>query len=108
MDRYSVIETWTGAPTDDRAWSGDDVRRQTAASVARFPGVLAVAMITTDGPVPVDDIAATVDALRAAGVAFEQYDAGPMKTDERGIAHPGPKQAWFKDPAGNILSIIES
>ncbi|HVQ22108.1 MAG TPA: VOC family protein [Candidatus Saccharimonadia bacterium] len=56
---------------------------------------------------PVDDIVATVDALRAAGVAFEQYDAGPMKTDQRGIAHPGPKQAWFKDPAGNILSIIE-
>jgi len=57
---------------------------------------------------PVDDIEATVDALTAAGVAFEHYDAGPMRTDERGIAHPGPKQAWFRDPAGNILSVIES
>ena len=38
---------------------------------------------------------------------FEQYDEGPTKTDEKGIATPGPKQAWFRDPAGNILSLIE-
>jgi len=31
----------------------------------------------------------------------------PLETDEKGIATPGPKQAWFKDPAGNILSVIE-
>jgi hypothetical protein len=56
---------------------------------------------------PVDDIEAAVDELRAAGIAFEQYDSGPIKTNEKGIATPGPKQAWFKDPAGNILSVIE-
>jgi catechol 2,3-dioxygenase-like lactoylglutathione lyase family enzyme len=56
---------------------------------------------------PVDDIVSSVDALRERGVVFEHYDAGPIKTDERGIATPGPKQAWFKDPAGNILSVIE-
>lgn len=56
---------------------------------------------------PVDDIEAAVDELRAAGVEFEQYDEGPLKTDEKGIATPGPKQAWFRDPAGNILSVIE-
>jgi catechol 2,3-dioxygenase-like lactoylglutathione lyase family enzyme len=56
---------------------------------------------------PVDDIEATVDAMRDAGVEFEQYDEGPIKTDEKGIATPGPKQAWFRDPAGNILSLIE-
>jgi catechol 2,3-dioxygenase-like lactoylglutathione lyase family enzyme len=56
---------------------------------------------------PVDDIEATVDALRTAGVVFEQYDEGPIKTNEKGIATPGPKQAWFRDPAGNILSVIE-
>jgi catechol 2,3-dioxygenase-like lactoylglutathione lyase family enzyme len=55
----------------------------------------------------VDDIVSSVYALRERGVVFEQYDAGPIKTDERGIATPGPKQAWFKDPAGNILSVIE-
>jgi catechol 2,3-dioxygenase-like lactoylglutathione lyase family enzyme len=56
---------------------------------------------------PVDDIEAAVDGLRTAGVEFEQYDQGPIKTNEKGIATPGPKQAWFKDPAGNILSVIE-
>ena len=56
---------------------------------------------------PVDDIEAAVDELRKAGIEFEQYDEGPIKTDEKGIATPGPKQAWFKDPAGNILSLIE-
>jgi extradiol dioxygenase family protein len=56
---------------------------------------------------PVDDIEASVDELHAAGVEFEQYAEGPLKTDQKGIATPGPKQAWFKDPAGNILSVIE-
>jgi catechol 2,3-dioxygenase-like lactoylglutathione lyase family enzyme len=56
---------------------------------------------------PVDDIEAAVDTLREAGVRFEQYDEGPIKTNEKGIATPGPKQAWFRDPAGNILSVIE-
>jgi catechol 2,3-dioxygenase-like lactoylglutathione lyase family enzyme len=56
---------------------------------------------------PVDDIETAVDELRKAGVEFEQYDEGSLKTNEKGIATPGPKQAWFKDPAGNILSVIE-
>ena len=56
---------------------------------------------------PVDDIEATVDELRAAGVEFERYDEGPIKTNEKGIAKPGPLQAWFRDPAGNIVSVLE-
>jgi catechol 2,3-dioxygenase-like lactoylglutathione lyase family enzyme len=56
---------------------------------------------------PVDDIEATVDELRAAGVEFEHYDEDPIKTNEKGIAHPGPLQAWFRDPAGNIVSVLE-
>ena len=56
---------------------------------------------------PVDDIEATVDRMHAAGVKFEHYDEGPLATNEKGIAHPGPKQAWFRDPAGNILSVLE-
>lgn len=56
---------------------------------------------------PVDDIESAVDALTERGVEFERYDEGPIKTNEKGIAHPGPKQAWFRDPAGNILSVIE-
>jgi catechol 2,3-dioxygenase-like lactoylglutathione lyase family enzyme len=56
---------------------------------------------------PVDDIEAAVDDLTASGIVFEQYDDGPLTTNEKGIAQPGPKQAWFKDPAGNILSVIQ-
>jgi catechol 2,3-dioxygenase-like lactoylglutathione lyase family enzyme len=56
---------------------------------------------------PVDDIEVAVDALHAKGVTFEQYDEGPIATNEKGIAHPGPWQAWFRDPAGNILSVIQ-
>jgi predicted enzyme related to lactoylglutathione lyase len=56
---------------------------------------------------PVDDIDAAVDRLAEAGIVFEHYDEGPLKTNKKGIATPGPKQAWFKDPAGNILSVIE-
>ena len=56
---------------------------------------------------PVDDIEAAVDELHAAGVEFEQYDEGPIKTNEKGIAKPGPLQAWFRDPAGNIVSVLE-
>jgi predicted enzyme related to lactoylglutathione lyase len=53
---------------------------------------------------PVADIAAAVDELAARGVEFERYDG--FEQDERGIARgPGPDIAWFKDPAGNILSV---
>ena len=53
---------------------------------------------------PVADIDAAVDELAARGVEFERYDG--FEQDERGIARgPGPDIAWFKDPAGNILSV---
>jgi catechol 2,3-dioxygenase-like lactoylglutathione lyase family enzyme len=56
----------------------------------------------------VRDIEKTVDELIEKGVVFEQYN-DPIKTNERGILRGdrGPAIAWFKDPAGNILSIIE-
>ena len=57
---------------------------------------------------PVDDIEEAVDELVGLGLSLEQYDLPELKTDKRGIARgPGPKIAWFKDPAGNILSILE-
>ena len=57
---------------------------------------------------PVDDIEAAVDGLVAAGVTFERY-AEMANQDERGIARDeyGPPIAWFTDPAGNILSVLE-
>jgi len=57
---------------------------------------------------PVTDIAKAVDELTARGVQFEIYNEENFKTDERGIFRDGgPLIAWFKDPAGNILSVIE-
>jgi predicted enzyme related to lactoylglutathione lyase len=54
----------------------------------------------------VDDIDATVDRLAAAGVTFERYEG--LEQDERGVMRQwGPPIAWFKDPAGNILSVIQ-
>ena len=55
---------------------------------------------------PVEDIEAAVDRLTAAGVTFERYDG--FDQDEKGIARgQGPAIAWFTDPAGNILSVLE-
>jgi catechol 2,3-dioxygenase-like lactoylglutathione lyase family enzyme len=55
---------------------------------------------------PVDDIDATVEELSARGVKFEQYDG--FGQDDKGIARgDGPPIAWFKDPAGNVLSVLE-
>jgi catechol 2,3-dioxygenase-like lactoylglutathione lyase family enzyme len=60
----------------------------------------------------VEDIDAAVDGLTQAGVTFEHYDNMPFKQDEKGIARAqkpedGPSIAWFKDPAGNILSVLQ-
>jgi catechol 2,3-dioxygenase-like lactoylglutathione lyase family enzyme len=55
---------------------------------------------------PVDDVDAAVDGLVARGVRFERYDG--FNQDEKGIFRAGgPLIAWFKDPAGNILSVIQ-
>lgn len=55
---------------------------------------------------PVEDIEATVDQLVQRGVAFERYEGSQQ--DERGIQREnGPPIAWFTDPAGNILSVLE-
>ena len=58
---------------------------------------------------PVDNIEQAVDELTAKGVAFEKYDMPNIKTTEKGIADGGggPRIAWFKDPAGNILSVLQ-
>jgi len=59
---------------------------------------------------PVDDIDTAVDALAAKGVTFEIYEG--MQQDDKGIArgltaNMGPDIAWFKDPAGNILAVLQ-
>ena len=57
---------------------------------------------------PVANIEQAVDELVRRGVQFESYNDGGLVTDERGIFRGGgPKIAWFKDPAGNLLSVLE-
>lgn len=56
---------------------------------------------------PVSDIERAVEDLNKAGVNLEEY-GGDIETDEKGIFRGGgPNIAWFKDPAGNILSVLE-
>ena len=55
---------------------------------------------------PVDDIDKAVDDLAARGVRFEKYDG--FEQDEKGISRgEGPYIAWFRDPAGNVLSVLQ-
>jgi catechol 2,3-dioxygenase-like lactoylglutathione lyase family enzyme len=55
---------------------------------------------------PVDDIDSAVDELASRGVSFEKYEG--FDQDEKGISRGnGPNIAWFKDPAGNILAVLE-
>lgn len=57
---------------------------------------------------PVSNVDATVDELSKRGVRFEIYKEGELRTDEKGIYRgEGPTIAWFKDPAGNFLSVLE-
>lgn len=60
---------------------------------------------------PVDDIEKAVEELKNKGVKFEHYE-GELQTDEKSISRnlktgKGPDIAWFKDPAGNILSVLQ-
>ena len=59
----------------------------------------------------VPDVDQAVDGLTRLGVHFESYDSPDLKTDAKGIARGGPGRgptiAWFKDPAGNFLSVVQ-
>jgi catechol 2,3-dioxygenase-like lactoylglutathione lyase family enzyme len=58
---------------------------------------------------PVDDVEAAVDELSRRGVEFERYEGTDLETDDMGIFRGGgPLIAWFKDPAGNVLSVIKA
>jgi catechol 2,3-dioxygenase-like lactoylglutathione lyase family enzyme len=57
---------------------------------------------------PVNNIEESVNELNKRGVKFEKYDNDYIKTDDKGIFRGGgPLIAWFKDPAGNVLSLIQ-
>ena len=58
----------------------------------------------------VRDIDEAVDALTSTGITFERYNTPDIKTDAKGVARgdkQGPSIAWFRDPSGNIVSVLE-
>ena len=58
---------------------------------------------------PVDDIVTAVDELTSRGIKFEKYNVPGLKPDDKLIYRgEGPPIAWFKDPAGNIFSVLEA
>lgn len=58
---------------------------------------------------PVDDVSRAVADLKARGVRFEKYDSPDLRTDDDDIARGvGPDIAWFTDPAGNVLSVLQN
>ena len=81
-----------------------DIARGARVLVYPRPGHVPAPFTVLNFPVP--DVAAAVEELVAGGVTFERYDGMPQ--DERGImTGGGPLIAWFTDPAGNVLSVIE-
>jgi catechol 2,3-dioxygenase-like lactoylglutathione lyase family enzyme len=121
-----VSEAFSGFSVDDlgkaaafyRDVLGMDVTEENGALNLSIGGGKSVYVYSKDDHVPatytclnfpVDDIDAAVDELVRAGVKFERYEI----TDEKGIARAsasgfgGPDIAWFKDPAGNILSVLK-
>jgi len=57
---------------------------------------------------PVKNIDDAVDELQSLGIRLEHYDMAEIRTDDKGIMRgPGPQIAWFKDPSGNVLSVIQ-
>jgi hypothetical protein len=80
-------------------------------SVFIYPADHAAALYTVLNFV-VENIDATIDDLVGRGVAMEQYDLPGIKTDAKGVCRnedaTGPKAlAWFKDPSGHIISVIQ-
>lgn len=90
---------------------GLEMRFETGQSVFIYPKQDHQPATFTVLNLQVDDIDETVDVLASKGIDFEQY-TGDIRTDDKGIFRgsekgQGPDIAWFKDPAGNIISVLK-
>jgi catechol 2,3-dioxygenase-like lactoylglutathione lyase family enzyme len=97
-----------GLDVSDDEMSGLALHLGSGADVFLYPKDNHVPATFTVLNFPVEDVDEAVDRLTAAGVTFERYEG--FEQDEKGIARGGedrgPTIAWFKDPAGNILSVL--
>ncbi len=128
---FKAKEAFSGFSVDDLARSkeyysrvlGLNIQDEPGAGIRlQLPGGGSVFVYAKDDHRPatftilnfvVDDIDQAVDELVGRGAQFEHYQQGEMRTDPKGIArgkkaNMGPDIAWFKDPAGNFLSVIEN
>lgn len=87
---------------------GLELRLTGGASVFLYPKPNHVPATFTVLNFIVDNVDTTVDELTTRGVQFENYNLPDLETDKKGIFRGGPTIAWFKDPAGNILSILKT
>ena len=96
-----------GLTVGDTPEGGLELRLAGGATVLVYPKPAFVPATYTILNFPVADIEAAVDELVAAGIEMQRYPG--LDADERGIARDprGPAIAWFTDPAGNILSVIQ-
>ncbi len=100
-----------GLPVEEQEGMGLELTLGTGAKVFIYPKPNHEPASFTILNFPVEDVDKAVEELSAKGVEFEHYDMDELKTDEKGIARPdspdqGPTIAWFKDPAGNTLSVL--
>lgn len=110
-ERHRINLAGIGRVSSDGRWiTLTSASRIVVSAVSRrpFPSPNAQGSASSCAGWQVTDLARVVDELTTSGVTFEHYDHPPMVTDERGIATMGPvKGAWFKDPDGNTLSLIQ-
>jgi catechol 2,3-dioxygenase-like lactoylglutathione lyase family enzyme len=103
-----------GLPVDDDEMGGLRITLPSGQAVFVYPKPDHTPATFTIMNFVVDDIGRAVDELNEAGVVTKIYtEPVDFGTDERGIAwgsdeNPGPNIAWFRDPAGNVLSVIEA
>ena len=101
-----------GIPLEDEPGMGFRMKFQNGHTVFIYPKVDHVPAEFTVLNFPVSNIDQIVDSLVAQGIVMEHYESLPAPQDEKGIlrglaAGYGPDIAWFKDPAGNILSVLQ-
>ena len=97
-----------GLPTEDGDWGMFTLKLAGGRDTLVYPSTEHQPGSYTILNFPVDDIESAVKDMAARGVVFERYEGTEMETDAEGIHRAGgPLIAWFKNPAGNALSVIE-
>lgn len=97
-----------GLRTEDGDWGMFTLKLAGDRDTLVYPSATHVPGSYTVLNFPVPDVEAAVDELSSRGVVFERYDGPGMATDAKGVNRSGgPLIAWFKDPSGNVLSVIE-